>query len=122
MSNRPTLQQCQEKLARYVVEERPEDYLTSLDTTQVMGGTLTTLIVFWEGSKGGDVPREVRLVFGLDGKLLMTLVLDPGMFMHATEEGFEIEDADRHATRRLAGFEEVLAYLKGEAYHLADRA
>lgn len=117
---RPTLTSCQDQLTAFAAREQPEDWVMSVNPMRVREATLTVLSVFWEGRDSGAVPREARLVFGLDQRLLWAQALCPGTFLHATEEGYGIEDADRLATRKLATFEGVFAYLRGEAYQLAD--
>ncbi len=117
--NRPTLAHCQARIAAFVAEECPEDHTTDLNQVDLKdGSTLTVLTVFWEGRKPGDVPREARLSFGLDGKLLMVQALDPGRFEAATEEGFTLDQADLLSTCRLAGLDALWAYLRSEPYEV----
>ena len=120
--NRPTLPQCRDAISAFAARELPEDWFISVDPVYVGHAHLTAITLFWEGREANSVPREAHLVFGLDQRLLWVTVIDPGMFLHATEEGFGMEAADQMATRRLASFEDVYAYLRGQAYHLADCA
>ncbi len=120
--NRPTLQQCEDRIAAFAASELPLEWSSSIKPVKTGESNLTLLDVFWEGREEHAVPREARLYFGLDDKLLIIMGADPGLFCNAVEEGFDFEEADRLAMRRLASFEELFRYLKGEAYHLADRA
>ncbi len=119
--NRPTLKQCQDQLAQIALNERPENWETDLSTIESSDGSKTTVLtLMWEGREAESVPREVRLCFGLDERLFMVLAVDPGLFAHCIEEGMDMKDADAAATRRLAGFEEIVNYLNRQAYKLAD--
>lgn len=114
--NRPTLTDCKAALDRFARDTGPDDYVTDVNTVTQGDSTFTALTVHYTGPRAQDIPREARLFFGLDGRLTFAVALDPGLFMHAVEEGFDTMAADRVATRRVASFDDVLRYLRGEPY------
>ncbi len=111
-----TLQHCQEQIAAFTARELPEDSDTIVAPARIGDANLTVLTLFWEGREANAVPREARLTFGLDQCLLWIQVIDPVLFDRALEEGFELEEVDFHATRRLASFDDLWAYLRGQRY------
>jgi hypothetical protein len=108
---RPTFVTCQDRLTQLVAEDQPEDYLFDEQPIRVGNAKLTSFLVHY--TTRGGAPREARLVFGGDQRLLFAFVIDPGMCGHALEEGFDAQKADELATLRVDGLDAVVGYLKG---------
>ncbi len=112
-----TLPSCLTRLDTLAAAECPDDYITSLNSIRVGDAILKALTIHYTGPT--DVPREATLVFGLNDQLTFATVLDPRRFQNAIEEGLSFEIAEGVAVVKVESFEDVIRYLRGEAYQRA---
>jgi hypothetical protein len=111
-----TLQQTIERLAIFTEQEDPDQCVPTLQLAEAGGATLT---LHYTGSGVTDVPREAQLVYSAADELVFAFVYEPTRYMAAIDEGLSPELAEVEARRIVLTLDNVLLYLRGQAYRLA---